>query len=257
MTRPDVPGGAGRVALFLSCAAGLDAAGPAPAATEVLRATGAEVECPRTQTCCGQVAVNSGYPEQAARLARHWIETFEGYDTVVGISGSCTASAHHQFPRLLDGRWRVRAERLAERTVEFTQYLHRHGDGLNLALRGCVTWHDSCHMLRTLGERTAPRAVLDRVRGLRVVEAPDSETCCGFGGTFSVTFPELSCAMADRKLAGAARLPATHVVSADATCLMHLGGRAATTGAPVRTVHVAELIAAALPSGVTTVDEVK
>lgn len=256
MTRPQTHTDPGRVALFTSCAADLAAPGPALAALEVLRATGVAAACPQTQSCCGQVAVNSGYPEQAARLARHWIETFEPYDTVVGISGSCTASVHHQFPRILTGHWRRRAERLAERTVEFTRFLQHRGHDLDLSLQGRVTWHDSCHMLRTLGERAAPRAVLARVRGLQLVEAAESETCCGFGGTFAVKFPELSCAMADRKLADAARLPATHVVSADATCLLQLDGRASAIGSPVRTVHVAELLAAALPEGVPTVEEI-
>lgn len=256
MTQPTTPAESPRLALFTSCAADLSAPGPALAAIDVLRAAGATVECPRAQTCCGQVAVNSGYPQDAARLARHWVTTFEPFDTIIGISGSCTASVHHQFPRILSGHWRRRAERLAERTVEFTQFLQSHGHDLDLSLRGEVTWHDSCHMLRTLGEHAAPRDVLERVRGLRLVEAGERETCCGFGGTFAVKFPELSCAMADRKLADAAALPATHIVSADATCLLQLSGRAGATGAPVRTVHVAELLAAALPGGASAVEEI-
>ncbi|RCW45805.1 L-lactate dehydrogenase complex protein LldE [Halopolyspora algeriensis] len=256
MTQSETHAGPARIALFTSCAADLAAAGPALAALDVLHAAGVAATCPQAQSCCGQVAVNSGYPEQAARLARHWIETFEPYDMIIGLSGSCTASIHHQFPRILSGQWLRRAEKLAERTVEFTQFLQRHGRDMDLSLQGSITWHDSCHMLRTLGERAAPRAVLQRVRGLQLVEAAESETCCGFGGTFAVKFPELSCAMADRKLTDAMRLPVTHVASADATCLLQLGGRAAATGSAVRTVHVAELLAAALPDGVSTVEEI-
>lgn len=245
-----------RVALFTSCAADLVAPGPALAAARVLAATGAEVTVPRAQTCCGQVALNSGHPAPATRLMRHWVATFEGYDAVVAVSGSCAATVHHRFPRLLTGRWRPRAADVVERTWEFTQYLAQYGGGLDLALTGDVTWHDACHMLRSLGERAAPREVLGRVRGLRLHEAADREVCCGFGGTFALTYPEVSCAMADRKLADGAATGATHVVSSDATCLLHLAGRAERRAVRLRTLHVAELLAAALPDGPGSLAEV-
>ncbi|CAL9331595.1 Lactate utilization protein A [Streptomyces sp. enrichment culture] len=245
-----------RVALFTSCTADLAAPGPTLAAVRVLTAAGVTVDVPDAQTCCGQVALNSGRPEPAARLMRHWVRVFEDHDAVVGVSGSCTATVRHQFPRVLEGDWRRRAREVGERTWEFTQFLARHGTELDLALSGDVTWHDSCHMLRSLGEKSAPRRVLGRVRGLRLREAIDNEVCCGFGGTFSLKFPELSCAMGDRKLADAAATGATHVVSSDSTCLLHLAGRAGVRGAPLRTLHVAELLAAALPGGPRTLEEV-
>ncbi|PRY02227.1 (Fe-S)-binding protein [Allonocardiopsis opalescens] len=242
------------VALFASCAADLAAPGPALAALRVLAAAGLRVEVPEAQTCCGQVGLNSGHREPAKRLMRRWIEVFEPYDAVVGVSGSCVATVFHQFARVLDGEWRGRAERVAARTWEFTRFVHDRADGLDLELDTCVTWHDSCHMLRSLGEKSAPRQVLGRVRGLTLAEAADNEVCCGFGGTFALKYPELSCAMADGKLDDFAatrsggRTP-EQVVSADATCLLHLSLRAQARGLPLRTVHIAELLAAALPGG--------
>lgn len=245
-----------RVALFTSCAADLAAPGPALAAVRVLEATGAVVDVPNAQTCCGQVALNSGHPEPAAQLMRRWVRVFEACDVVVGVSGSCTATVRHQFPRVLEGRWRRRAEEVAGRTRELTQFLAEHGTSLELALAGDVTWHDSCHMLRSLGEKASPREVLGRVRGLRLHEAADNEVCCGFGGTFALKYPELSCAMADRKITDVVTTGATHVVSSDSTCLLHLAGRAGRRDAPLRTLHVAELLAAALPGGPRTLQEV-
>ncbi|MCM2580615.1 (Fe-S)-binding protein [Streptomyces meridianus] len=244
-----------RVALFTSCAADLAAPRPALAAVRVLEAMGMTVDVPGAQTCCGQVALNSGHREPASELMRRWGRTFGEYDAVVGVSGSCTATVHHQFPRVLEDRAARLAVDAARRTWEFTRFVAHHDAALDLALSGDVTWHDSCHMLRSLGEKAAPRDVLGRVRGLRVHEAPGSEVCCGFGGTFALKYPELSCAMADRKITDVTRTDATHLVSSDSTCLLHLSGRAARRRVPLRALHVAELLAAALPGGPGTLEE--
>ncbi|MGH9069402.1 MAG: (Fe-S)-binding protein [Acidimicrobiales bacterium] len=191
------------VALFATCIADLADPGPAMATVEVVEAMGMTVELPAGQTCCGQPALNSGYPDEARRLARHWVETFEPYQAVVSPSGSCVATVHHHFPRILRGPWRARAEALATRTFEFSQFVVAYGAGLPLALEATVTVHDSCHMARSLGERKSPRELLGRIRGLVVVEMDDPDTCCGFGGTFAAKFPEVSVAMGDAKLAQA------------------------------------------------------
>ncbi|MGH3326721.1 MAG: (Fe-S)-binding protein, partial [Streptomycetales bacterium] len=236
-----------RVALFVSCVADLAAPGPARAAVEVLEALGFGVDVPRGQTCCGQPALNSGYPEAARRLMRHWLDVFEPYDTVVSPSGSCPATIHHQYPRVLHGQDRERARALVDRTYELSQFVAAHGAGLPLALEATLTYHDSCHMLRSLGERDAPRTVLGRIAGLRVVEMPNAEVCCGFGGTFAAKFADLSVAMADRKLADARGTGAHYLVSADPGCLMHLSARARAAGLPVRPRHLAEVLRDALP----------
>ncbi|MGH3342594.1 MAG: (Fe-S)-binding protein [Carbonactinosporaceae bacterium] len=236
-----------RVALFVSCLADLAAPGPARGAVEVLEALGFGVDVPLSQTCCGQPALNSGYPGAARRLMRHWLDVFEPYDTVVSPSGSCTATVHHQYERVLDGPDRERARALADRTYELSQFVAVHGAGLPLALDATVTYHDSCHMLRSLGEHDAPRIVLGRITGLRLVEMPSAEVCCGFGGTFAAKFADLSVAMADRKLADAQQTGAHYLVSADPGCLMHLSARARAAGLPVITRHLAELLRDALP----------
>jgi L-lactate dehydrogenase complex protein LldE len=199
---------------------------------------------PSAQTCCGQPALNSGCPDEARALVRHWLEVFEPYEAVVTPSGSCAAMLHHHVGRLVDP---TPAERdLVERTYEFTQFVAAFGTDLELRLDTTVTYHDSCHMARTLGERWSPREVLGRIQGLRLTEMPDCDTCCGFGGTFAAKFPEVSVAMADTKLAHADGTEAGLLVSADPGCLMHLRSRAMASGRTTRTAHVAELVRDAL-----------
>jgi L-lactate dehydrogenase complex protein LldE len=230
------------VALFLSCAADLAMPAAATAAREVLEALGVRVVVPPAQTCCGQVALNSGHREPAISLARRWVEVFAPYDAIVSPSGSCVATVHHAMQRIAEEPWAAEARAVAARTQEFTQFVAEHGAALRLSLQATVAWHDSCHMLRGLGERHSAREVLRRVNGLTLHDVPDAETCCGFGGTFATKFPEVSCEMADRKLRSAAEAQVTRLVSADPGCLLHLGGRAAKTGVGVRTMHVAELL---------------
>ncbi|MGH9064510.1 MAG: (Fe-S)-binding protein [Acidimicrobiales bacterium] len=242
-SRPSVVG------LFATCIADLAAPGPAQATVEVLEAMGMTVELPAGQTCCGQPALNSGYPDGARRLARHWVETFEPYEAVVSPSGSCVAHVHHQLPRILEGPWRSRAQNLAGRTWELSQLVAAFGAGLPLRLEATVTLHDSCHMTRSLGERRSAREVLSRIAGLRLVEMDDPDTCCGFGGTFAAKFPDVSVAMGDAKLAQAAGTGAAWLVSADPGCLAHLQARADFRGLDQRARHLAEVVRDALVEG--------
>ena len=238
------------VALFAGCIAELATPAPAQAAIRVLEAMGTTVAFPEAQSCCGQPALNSGFPRASERLARHWLTTFEAYEAVVSPSGSCVAHLHHQVPRTLPGAWASRAADLAARTWEFSQFVAAYGEGLPLRLEATVCVHDSCHMLRSLGERTSVRRVLGRIEGLAIEEMTDPETCCGFGGTFAAKFPDVSVAMADAKLADGRGTGATWLVSADPGCLLHLQGRADWRGLPVRTRHLAEVVADALPTAV-------
>lgn len=231
-----------RVALFVSCVADLVAPGPARAAVEILEALGFTVEVPEAQTCCGQPALNSGYPDEARRLMRRWVETFEPYDAVVSPSGSCTATVHHQYPRVLEEPWASRARAVVDRLYEATQFVVAYGTDLKLRLDATVTYHDSCHMLRSLGEKRSPREMLERIDGVRLIEMPNSEQCCGFGGTFAAKFPDVSVALADQKLADARATGAHYLVSADPGCLLHLAARARSAGLPARTRHVVEVI---------------
>lgn len=242
-----------RVALFLSCAVDFAMPKAGTATQRVLEAMGVEVVVPPAQSCCGQVALNSGHTGPARVLSRHWVQTFAAFDAVVSPSGSCVATVHHGLQRLAQASWAGQAREVADRTWELTQFLAEYGADLPLALDARVAWHDSCHMLRTLGEKEAPRTVLRRIDGLELHEVVDSESCCGFGGTFATRFPELSCSMADSKLRTAAEADLTYLVSADPGCLLHLAGRAQDTGASVPTIHIAELVLRAMTgSPVTT-----
>lgn len=234
------------VALFVTCVGDLVSPGPPRAAVEVLEAMGVRVEVPRAQTCCGQPALNSGYPQEARILARRWLRTFAPYDAVVSVSGSCTATVHHAYPRLLEGTERQQAQDLAAKSWEFTQFVAEFGHDLLLRLDATVTYHDSCHMLRTLNERESPRTLLGRIEGLRLVEMSDSGVCCGFGGTFATKMPDVSTTMADHKLVNAQETGSHYLVSADPACLMHLQARADATRAGVQTRHIAELVREAL-----------
>ncbi|MEV0598399.1 (Fe-S)-binding protein [Streptomyces sp. NPDC050315] len=233
-----------RVALFTSCMGDLAAGGPARATVEVLEAMGCTVELPRGQTCCGQPALNSGHPAEARALLGRWLRIFAPYDAVVTPSGSCAAYLHHHLTRLREPSAAQRE--LVSRTYEFSQFVMAYGTDLRLRLSGSVTYHDSCHMARTLGERRTPRQLLLRIEGLKVREMTGCDTCCGFGGTFAAKFPEVSVAMADTKLDAAAASGADWLVSADPGCLLHLSGRARKAGPPVRTRHLAEVVRDAL-----------
>jgi L-lactate dehydrogenase complex protein LldE len=206
------------------------------------------VEFPAAQTCCGQPAVSAGEPEAAARLARHFVEVFEPYDAIVAPSGSCAAMVHHWYSRLLEGGWRERAEAVAARTFELSQYLvdvlGRTDLGARLDAR--VTVHDACHGLRNLGVGDAPRALL-AAAGAEIVEMDEAQTCCGFGGTFAVSHGEISTPLADAKLGFASATGAEWLVSCDQACLLHLEGRRrrVASGGP-RPMHLADLLAGGL-----------
>ena len=237
-----------RVSLFITCL--VDQLWPSvgTGAVEVLRRAGCEVVFDERQTCCGQPAFNTGYRREARRLAQRFIEIFEdgGADYVVSPSGSCTAMAHH-FHELFadDERWRRRAEALAARTYEFGSFLVGvlGVEDVGASFRGRVTWHDACHGLRDLGVREEPRRLLRGVRGAEFVELPNADACCGFGGTFSVKYPEISVAILDHKIDAIERAGVRAVVSGDASCLMQIRGRLTRNNSGVRAMHLAELLA--------------
>ena len=238
-----------RVSLFITCL--VDQLWPSvgASAVEVLRRAGCEVVFDERQTCCGQPAFNTGYRTEARRLAQRFIEIFEesGSDAVVSPSGSCTAMAHH-FHALFDqdAGWRRRAEALAERTHEFGSFLVNvlGVEDVGASFRGRVTWHDACHGLRDLKVHGEPRKLLRNVRGLEFVELANADSCCGFGGTFSVKYPEISVAILDNKIEAIEKAGVRAVVSGDASCLMQIGGRLTRGGSNVRAMHLAEVLAA-------------
>lgn len=222
------------------------------AAARLLERLGLEVEVPAAQTCCGQPAYNAGFPEEARAAARHTIAVLEAAEgPVVVPSGSCADMIVHQYEVLFhgDAAWTARAHALSRRTRELSQFLAGHPGGTALGARvgARVVYHPSCHLLRGLGERAAPKTLLQSVQGVEVVAARDEEECCGFGGLFSIKNPEISGSMLDRKLAAFEACGADRLVSCDLGCLLHLGGGLRRRGSPMRVQHLAELLDEGLP----------
>jgi len=233
-----------RALLMRTCLADMVAPSVARAARTVLERVGVEVVVPRGQTCCGQPAWSAGHPEQARPVARRALRAFRGDDPVVVPSGSCAAMLCHGIPDLFAGEpEEPEARDLAGRTFELTQFLERHGLRPRRRGSGSVTYHDSCHMLRILEERTSARAAIAGVEGLELREMEATEVCCGFGGTFSVNFPEVSGRLGEEKARYAAASGADELVACDLSCLLHIAGRARRTGVPLRVRHLAEVLA--------------
>jgi L-lactate dehydrogenase complex protein LldE len=236
------------VALFVTCLVDQVAPGTGVAAVRLLEAAGCTVVFPEAQSCCGQPALNTGEPEAAAVLARHFVDVFEPYEAIVSPSGSCAAMVHHWYPRILEGDWRRRAEAVLARTFELTAYLTGVLGRTDLGARveAAVTVHDACHGLRVLGLKEASRSLLEGA-GAAVVEMAEPETCCGFGGTFAAKHGEISIPLADDKLAQAEATGARYLVACDSGCLLHLEGRRRRTGRGPEPVHLADLLARGLP----------
>lgn len=256
-----------RVALFVTCVN--DALYPRTgiAVVRLLERLGVDVDFPAAQSCCGQPQYNTGYRRETEPLLRRTAAAFAGHAYVVTPSGSCAAMLREHYPRI--GR---RAERegrgtgladaarsLAPRVYELTEFLV---DVLGVTDVGAyfphtVTYHPSCHGLRGLGLGDRPRRLLAAVRGLRLVELPGAEECCGFGGTFAVKNPDVSAAMGADKIAAAAATGAEVLCGADNSCLAHLDGllrRAdappgTPAGSPPRALHLAEILAATEEEG--------
>jgi L-lactate dehydrogenase complex protein LldE len=205
------------------------------------------VHVPRAQTCCGQPAWNAGDNRNAAAIARNVVEAFEGFDYVVAPSGSCAGMLRRHYPDVLkdDPRYAARALALAERSHELMSFLVRVRGMTSVAARcpKSFCYHDSCSSLREMGVRDEPRTLLSSVEGLERRELSDPEICCGFGGLFSVKYPEISERMADDKLADAKATGASMLVGGDLGCLLHLAGRARRKGIELEVRHAAELLA--------------
>ena len=235
-----------RLALFVPCYIDQFHSAVALATARVLQHLGHEVIVPAGQTCCGQPTFNTGDWDESRRIARHFLEVFEPYETVVAPSGSCVGMVRENYPWLFEGQPELpRAQAMAPRVHEFTSFLVDclGVTDLGAMVEATVTLHDSCHALRELGIRQQPRALLANVQGLTLVEMPQSDVCCGFGGAFSVKYPEISTAMADDKLANAVSTEAEFITGVEASCLMHLRGRIERRGLPIKTIHIAELLA--------------
>jgi len=240
-----------RVGLFVTCLVDLMRPSIGFAALKLLEDAGCEVVVPAAQTCCGQPGWNSGDRRSARELAEKLIDEFEDCSYVVVPSGSCAGMIRAHFPEVFAGEpgMLARAERLGSRTYELTEFLAKvaHRPRVSASFDGTVTYHDSCSGLRELGVKGEPRKLLSRVAGLKLVEMEECETCCGFGGTFSIKYGDISSEIAERKCAHIAASGAQAVVLGDLGCMLNIEGRLRRRGdAKTRVLHVAEVLAGEL-----------
>jgi L-lactate dehydrogenase complex protein LldE len=233
------------ISLFVPCL--IDQFFPEVAVSTVrlLRRLGVTVEYPEAQTCCGQPAFNMGYHAEATKLAERFIEIFSDADYIVTPSGSCGSMVRAFYPTLpIQKELQGALENVTKRTVELSEFLVNvlKVTDVGAAFSGRVTYHDSCHLLRELKVKDPPRLLLQSVKGIDFVEMKESDTCCGFGGSFSVKFPEISTAMLEEKVKFIQEAGAECVVANDTGCLMQIGGMLRRNHIPIRTMHIAEFL---------------
>ncbi|HNS96959.1 MAG TPA: (Fe-S)-binding protein [Polyangiaceae bacterium] len=231
-----------RLGLFIPCFVDSFYPSVAIATVHILEHLGLRPEYPEQQTCCGQPHFNAGHREQARELARHFCEVFRPFDAIVCPSGSCTAMVRHHYPQLVDSP-------VSHRVFELCEFLVNQVGvtDLGACFEGRAALHIGCHALRELRIENAVHTLMRSVQGLCVVPTPSDSFCCGFGGTFSVKFPEISTAMGQRKLGPIRQADVDFVISTDSSCSMHLGGLLDRQKIPrPKLVHVAEVLASGL-----------
>jgi L-lactate dehydrogenase complex protein LldE len=244
-----------RVYLFVTCLVDTFFPGVGEGMVKVLDRLGVDVEFPEAQTCCGQPAFNSGYREDARAVAERFISVFgnalkESRDEetyIVCPSGSCTTMLKVYYKELLANypEQLDKLEAITKKTYEFSEFLINVTKTADVGARydGVVTYHDSCHLLRELGVKDEPRKLIEAVRGIEFREMELHDSCCGFGGTFSIKFPRVSVSMLDEKIDCIVGSGADTVVSSDMGCLMNIGGALSRRNIPVKVMHIAELLA--------------
>lgn len=237
-----------KVSLFITCLVDQLCPNVGVATVEVLRRNGCEVVFDERQTCCGQPAFNTGYRKEAQKFAKRFIEIFEesNADAIVSPSGSCTAMVKHFYEVFPDDKnWRERAEKIAEKTFEFSSFLVKvlKIEDVGAKFAGKLTWHDACHGLRDLNIKDEPRQLLQKVENAELVELNGADECCGFGGTFSIKYSEISAAILDKKIENIEASGADAVIACDASCLMQIGGRLSRKGSRIKAKHIAEILA--------------
>jgi len=236
-----------QIHLFLPCLADLFYPVIGRASIKVLQRAGLKVVYPREQTCCGQWAFNMGRHGAARAMARHWVRVFESAPAVACPSGSCVLTVRRHYPELFknESDWKARAQALAARTFELTDFLVNviGVTDLGAVFPGRAVLHDSCHPLRGLGIKEEPRSLLRAVRGLELVEMAEPETCCGFGGAFMARYAPLSRAMAMEKIDQALETGADHLVLTEPGCLLNLDSALKDRPVSLKAVHLVQVLA--------------
>ena len=235
-----------RVQLFIPCF--VDQLYPQTAfnMVKLLEKANCEVVYNSNQTCCGQPAFNAGFWDESRAVCSKFMKDFEGADYIVAPSASCVGFVRNYYTKLFDNSARHnQVKDLGKRIFEFSEFL----TGIlkivyfGAELNAKVTYHDSCAALRECKIKEGPRKLLAQVKGLELLEMNDVETCCGFGGTFAVKFEPISIAMAEQKVNNALATGAEYIISTDLSCLLQLDGYIKGKGLPVKTMHIADVLA--------------
>jgi len=236
-----------KVSLFITCLVDILFPQVGVSMFKVLKRLGVEVDFPEEQTCCGQPAFNSGFRQDAKVLAKRFVSIFSQDGFIVSPSGSCTSMVRVFYKELFhnDQQMLEMVDLLSSRTYEFSEFLVNvlKVDDVGAIYNGRVTCHDSCHALRELRVQNEPRKLIKSVKGVDFVEMKNPDICCGFGGTFSVKFPDVSVSILDEKIESIIESGADTVVSTDMGCLMQISGALNRRNIPVRAMHIAELLA--------------
>jgi L-lactate dehydrogenase complex protein LldE len=213
---------------------------------KILKKLGVEVNYNENQTCCGQMAFNSGFLNEAKEMGEKFIKDFPNNRPIVAPSASCVGYVKNYYPELFfNTALHNEFKQLQRNIFEFTDFLVNELKVTKLGARfeHKVTYHDSCTALREMGIKNEPRELLKEVDGLELIEMKDTDVCCGFGGTFSVKHEAISTAMADQKVQNAIDTGAEYIVSTDSSCLMHQGGYINKFNLPIKVIHIADILA--------------
>jgi L-lactate dehydrogenase complex protein LldE len=214
---------------------------------KVLEKCGCTVSYNTNQTCCGQPAYNAGFWNDAKDVCSKFIKDFSGSDYIVAPSASCVGFVRNYYTKIFDdSSLRNEVRELHQRTFEFTEFLVKvlKVEDVGASLPAKATYHDSCAGLRECKIKEEPRKLLQHVKGLEILEMHDVETCCGFGGTFAAKFESISIGMADQKVSNALATGAEYIISTDLSCLMHIDGYIRHRNLSLKTLHVADVLAA-------------
>jgi L-lactate dehydrogenase complex protein LldE len=235
-----------KVQLFIPCF--IDQLYPQVAfnTVKILEKAGCTVAYNTQQTCCGQPAFNAGFWGESKDVCTKFVQDFDGADYIVSPSASCAGFIRNNYGKLFENNaFQSPAKKVASQIFELSEFLVKiiGITDLGASFNGKATFHDSCAGLRECNIKAEPRALLNKVEGLEIVEMNDNETCCGFGGSFAVKYDTISVAMADQKIDNAIATEAEYIISTDMSCLMHLDGRINHNGQQIKVIHLADILA--------------
>ncbi|MER3445675.1 MAG: Fe-S oxidoreductase [Candidatus Dadabacteria bacterium] len=236
-----------KTSLFITCLVDIFFPQVGESMVRVLKSLGVEIDFPEDQTCCGQPAFNSGFHHDAKEVAKRFLSVFNRSGFIVSPSGSCTSMVRVFYKELFKNEPKMIEvlDNISSRTYEFSEFLVNvlRVEDVGAIYNGKVTYHDSCHLLRELRIKDEPRKLIKSVKGVEFIEMNLHDACCGFGGTFSVKFPDVSASILDEKIENIVKSGADTIVSTDMGCLMQIGGALSRRGIPIKTMHIAELLA--------------